>query len=387
LNQTSSAIIKTKLFEETQLGLKRLEALHEIDRIITSSVELSFAIKQIMKIVVTQLDIDAANVLIYDPNSLMFIPENAVGFHNKSLYQKNHQPGNGFASRVALERKIVRVEGQDEFNNQFGDTSTLTQEGFSTCIGIPLIVKGEIKGVLEIFHRSPLQIDNEWEGFLQTLATQLAIAIDNSQMFENLQKSHLELTLSYDATIEGWAKTLELRDQETQGHSERVTSMSVKLARALGMSEEELIHIRRGSILHDVGKIGIPDKILQKPGQLTEDEMAVMREHPTLAYNVLSGSVFLKKALDIPYSHHEKWDGSGYPKGIKAEEIPLAARVFAIIDVYDALRSDRPYRKAWSKGRALKHIKEQSGSHFDPRVVEIFLELVDTDPGFNVYDE
>lgn len=152
------------------------------------------------------------------------------------------------------------------------------------------------------------------------------------------------------------------------------------------MSEEELIHVRRGAILHDVGKIGIPDKILQKPSQLTEDEMAVMREHPTLAYNVLSESVFLEKALDIPYSHHEKWDGTGYPRGIKEMEIPLAARVFAIIDVYDALRSNRPYRKAWPKRKTVKYINEQSGIHFDPRVVEVFLELVDTDPGFIVYD-
>jgi PAS domain S-box-containing protein/putative nucleotidyltransferase with HDIG domain len=386
VNQTSSAIIKTKLFEETQLGLKRLEALHEIDRIITSSVELSFSIKQILQIVVSQLEIDAASLLLYDPKSLMFNTVNTVGLHNNSHNQNNHQVGIGPAAKVALERQIVVINNQDEFKNLFSNASSLIKEGFTAYAGVPLIAKGEIKGVLELFQRSSLQTNNEWKGFLQTLANQLAIAIDNSQMFENLQKSHMELTLSYDATIEGWAKTLELKDQETQGHSERVTLMTVKLARELGMSEEELIHVRRGAILHDVGKIGIPDKILQKPGQLTEDEMAVMREHPTLAYNVLSESVFLEKALDIPYSHHEKWDGTGYPRGIKEMEIPLAARVFAIIDVYDALRSNRPYRKAWSKRKTVKYINEQSGIHFDPRVVEVFLELVDTDPGFIVYD-
>ncbi len=386
VNQTSSAIIKTKLFEETQLGLKRLEALHEIDRIITSSVELSFSIKQILQIVVSQLEIDAASLLLYDPKSLMFNTVNTVGLHNNSHNQNNHQVGIGPAAKVALERQIVVINNQDEFKNLFSNASSLIKEGFTAYAGVPLIAKGEIKGVLELFQRSSLQTNNEWKGFLQTLANQLAIAIDNSQMFENLQKSHMELTLSYDATIEGWAKTLELKDQETQGHSERVTLMTVKLARELGMSEEELIHVRRGAILHDVGKIGIPDKILQKPSQLTEDEMAVMREHPTLAYNVLSESVFLEKALDIPYSHHEKWDGTGYPRGIKEMEIPLAARVFAIIDVYDALRSNRPYRKAWSKRKTVKYINEQSGIHFDPRVVEVFLELVDTDPGFIVYD-
>jgi putative nucleotidyltransferase with HDIG domain len=259
-------------------------------------------------------------------------------------------------------------------------------EGFQQYVGIPLIAKGETKGVLELFHRSRLEARKEWKDFLQTLATQLAIAIDNNQMYENLQRSNLELILSYDATIEGWAKTLELRDQETQGHSERVTAMTVKLARAMGMSEDELIHVRRGALLHDVGKIGIPDSILQKPGQLDEEERKVMEEHPDLAFKVLSGSVFLQKALDIPYCHHEKWDGTGYPRQLAGIAIPLAARIFAIIDVYDALRSDRPYRDAWSKEKTLKFIKEQSGSHFDPQVVEMFLELVEEDWDFNVFD-
>ena len=387
VNQTSSAISKAKLFEETKLGIKRLEALHEIDQIISSSVELTFALNQIMKIIVSQLEIDAAAVLLYNPESQVARCENSFGFSTTTLTQNHIQMDSEFAGRVILERQIVRIDDLEQMNNQFSKSVGFIRENFKTYIGVPLITKGQINGVLEIFHRSPLNTNSEWDGFLQTLATQLAIAIDNSLMFENLQKSHLELTLSYDATIEGWAKTLELRDQETQGHSERVTSLTVRLGRALGLSEEELIHIRRGALLHDVGKIGIPDKILQKPSQLTEDEIKVMREHPILAYNVLSGSVFLETALDIPYSHHEKWDGTGYPRALKGETIPLAARVFAIIDVYDALRSNRPYRKAWSKEKTLKHIKGQSGIHFDPRVVEVFLKLVDTDPGFNVYDE
>ena len=261
-----------------------------------------------------------------------------------------------------------------------------SKEGFQQYVGIPLIAKGETKGVLELFHRSQLRTQKEWNDFLQTLATQLAIAIDNSQMYENLQRSNLELVLSYDATIEGWAKTLELRDQETQGHSERVTAMTVKLARAMGMSEEDLIHVRRGALLHDVGKIGIPDSILQKPGKLDPEERKLMEEHPTLAHNVLSGSVFLQKALDIPYCHHEKWDGTGYPRQLAGSAIPLAARIFAIIDVYDALRSDRPYRDAWSKSKTVDYIKDQSGSYFDPQVVERFLKLVEDDWDFNVYD-
>jgi HD-GYP domain-containing protein (c-di-GMP phosphodiesterase class II) len=384
VNQTASAITKAKLFEDTQLGFKRLEALHEIDRIITSSVELNFAIRQIMQIVVGQLEIDAGSVVLYDPYALTFTPINTIGFRSQD-YKQHYLYGNGYASKVALMRKTLRIDDQEEINNLYKSSEGILNEGFTSYVGVPLIARSEIKGVLELFHRTPLETTPEWDDFLQTLATQLAIAIDNTQMFENLQKSNLELTLSYDATIEGWAKTLELRDQETQGHSERVTIMTVELARAMGLSEEELVHVRRGALLHDVGKIGIPDSILQKPDALNDEERAMMENHPALAFNVLSGSVFLEKALDIPYCHHEKWDGTGYPRQLKGEKIPLAARVFAIIDVYDALRSDRPYRDAWPKSKTIKYIKDQSGIHFDPQVVDTFLSLVDQDPDFNVY--
>jgi HD-GYP domain-containing protein (c-di-GMP phosphodiesterase class II) len=157
------------------------------------------------------------------------------------------------------------------------------------------------------------------------------------------------------------------------------------LAREIGVNKEDIIHLRRGALLHDVGKIGIPDRILQKPGALDQEERQIMEEHPILAYNVLSKSVFLEKALDIPYNHHEKWDGTGYPRQLKGNQIPLAARVFAIIDVYDALRSDRPYRDAWTKEKALSYIEEQSGKHFDPKIVEAFIKLANSDSAFDVF--
>jgi PAS domain S-box-containing protein len=378
VNQTSAVITKAKLFDETQLALNRLEALHDIDRIITSSVDLSFTIKQIMQVVVSQLEIDAASVLIYDKNNLRFTPISSVGF--KNVLPNQHQLfGNGLASKVALERKILRIENQDDIKNQFGSDSEYTRVGYCTYVGIPLIAKGEIKGVLEIFHRSPLQTNNEWEGFLGTLATQLAIAIDNSQMFENLQKSHMELTLSYDATIEGWAQALEMRDMQTEGHSRRVVNLTQDLARTMGIDGKELVHLRRGALLHDIGKMGVPDVILQKPGKLTDEEWEIMRQHPTHAMDWLSSIDYLGPALDIPYCHHEKWDGSGYPQGLKGDEIPISARIFAIIDVYDALRSDRLYRKAWSRKKTIQHIQDQSEKHFDPSVVEKFLEMLKND--------
>jgi len=251
------------------------------------------------------------------------------------------------------------------------------EEDFIVYYGIPLIAKGVLKGVLEIFHREPLSLNSEWLMFSNALAGLAAIAIDNATMFNDLQRSITDLSIAYDSTLEGWAKTLELRDYETEGHSRRVVEMTVKLAGSMGLPAGQVIHIRRGALLHDIGKMGIPDSILQKPGKLTDDEWEIMRQHPVYAFNSLSGIEFLKPALEIPHYHHERWDGSGYPQGLKGEEIPLAARIFAIVDVWDALRSDRPYRQAWSDEKILIHISEQSGKHFDPQVVDAFLKIIE----------
>ena len=188
-----------------------------------------------------------------------------------------------------------------------------------------------------------------------------------------LNRSAQELRSAYGHTIEGWSRALDLRDKETEGHSCRVSEQSVRLAAELGLGEEELIHVRRGALLHDIGKMGIPDQILFKPGPLTDDEWAIMRRHPTFAFELLAPIDYLRPSIDIPYCHHEKWDGSGYPRGLKGEEIPLAARIFAVIDVWDALTSDRPYRPAWPREMARNLIREEAGRHFDPCVVEIFL--------------
>lgn len=192
----------------------------------------------------------------------------------------------------------------------------------------------------------------------------------------NLREAHAQLLDAYTATIEGWTRALDLRDKETEGHSRRVTELTVKLARAYGLDDDELLQIRRGALLHDMGKMGIPDSILHKPGSLTDDEWITMRRHPQFAFEMLSSVEYLKPALDIPYCHHEKWDGNGYPRGLKGEEIPISARLFAIIDVWDALISDRPYRAAWTKEAALAYIKDQSGKHFDPQVVDLFLKEI-----------
>lgn len=208
------------------------------------------------------------------------------------------------------------------------------------------------------------------------LSYEVSLAITNAQLYEKAQRALADISQAYDATLEGWSRMLDMRDQVTDEHTHRVTDLTVELARRMGIPETEMGHIRRGAFLHDIGKMGIPDAILQKPGPLTDSEWAIMRTHPEKAYHVLSKIEYLALALDIPYCHHEKWDGTGYPRKLKGEEIPLSARIFAVVDVYDALTSDRPYRKAWEKDEALIYIKKQSGNHFFPDAVKAFCEMM-----------
>jgi HD-GYP domain-containing protein (c-di-GMP phosphodiesterase class II) len=254
--------------------------------------------------------------------------------------------------------------------------STWKNEGFASYTGIPLIAKGELKGVLEVYHRASFEPEAQWIDLLQNFSTQAAIAIDNAQLFNDLQRSNFELSLAYDATIEGWSRALELHDDEAKGHAQRITDLTLGLARAMGIRDAEMVHIRRGALLHDIGKMGIPDSILLKPSALTDAEWEIMRKHPVYAHEMLTPIAYLRPALDIPYCHHEKWDGTGYPRGLKGEEIPPAARLFAVADVFDSLTRERSYRKAWTIERALDYIKSESGKHFEPKAVNAFLEML-----------
>jgi putative nucleotidyltransferase with HDIG domain len=253
----------------------------------------------------------------------------------------------------------------------------VADEGFISYYAVPFVSKGDVKGVLEVYHRSALDPDPEWLGFMQSMALQAAIAIDNATLFRDIQRTHSELVLAYDTTLEGWARALEIRDKETKGHTERVVEMTLRIARAMGIGEEELVHIRRGALLHDIGKMSTPDSILFSEGPLSAEERRAMENHPRYAFDLLSPIRYLRPALDIPYCHHEKWDGTGYPRGLKAEQIPLAARIFATVDVWDALLNERRYHAAWPREKAREHIRSLAGIHFDPRVVNVFLEMED----------
>jgi len=360
--------------KQIQHQLQKLAALREIDRAISSSLDLYVTLKIFLDELVRQLHIDAADVLLLNPYTQTLEYTAGRGFHSKAVERSRVYLGEGHAGRSALKRRLIKIPNLSEAPGDLSRFALLEDEGFVTYYALPLIAKGQVKGVLEIFHRTLLDPDQEWINFLEALAGQVAIAIDNAELFNNMQRANIELTLAYDTTLEGWSRALDMRDKETEGHTQRVAEMTLLLARALKMGEAEMMHIRRGALLHDIGKMGVPDSILQKPGPLTEEEWEIMRKHPMYAYEMLSPIHFLRPALDIPYCHHEKWDGTGYPRGLKGELIPLSARIFSVVDVWDALRSNRPYRPAWPEDKVREYIRQLAEKDFDPKIVEVFLE-------------
>jgi response regulator RpfG family c-di-GMP phosphodiesterase len=356
--------------------LQRLAALREIDLAITSSLDLRVTLDVILDQVVSRLQVDAACLLLLNPRTQFLEYAAGRGFRGRGMMESRMRVGEGLAGQCALERRTVHHPYLPNEHKNLIRGAAMEAEGFVAYYGTPLVAKGLVLGVLEVFHRSQLEAETDWVDFLEALAGQAAIAIDNATLFDNLQRANLDLILAYDTTLEGWSRALDLRDKETEGHTQRVTELTLDLARAMGLRDEELVHVRRGAMLHDIGKMGIPDHILLKPGPLSDDEWVIMKKHPGYALDLLSPIAYLHPALDIPYAHHEKWDGTGYPRGLRGEQIPQTARIFAVIDVWDALRSDRPYRSAWSQDKALTYIREQAGKHFEPAVVMAFLKLL-----------
>jgi PAS domain S-box-containing protein/putative nucleotidyltransferase with HDIG domain len=361
---------------QTERQLQRLQALRTIDLAISGSFDLRVTLNVVLDQVTSLLGVDAANILMVNPHShtLEYVAQRGIG---ENLHgAPSVRLGEGLVGRAALERRVVMASDLIDVDDSIEAIDLLTDCQPHGYYAVPLIAKGRANGVLEVFCKASFIADGEWLEFLEALAGQAAIAVDNASLFDSLQQSNTELVLAYDATIEGWSRALDLRDKETEGHTQRVTVMAVRLAREMGISEEDLVHIRRGALLHDIGKMGVPDGILHKPDKLTEEEWKKMQAHTTFAYEMLSPIRFLRLAIDIPYCHHEKWDGTGYPRGLKGDVIPLPARIFAIVDVWDALRSDRVYRKALPENEVRDYIRAQSGKHFDPAVVEAFLAML-----------
>lgn len=368
-NQAVQAIANSQLFDDANSRLERLRALREIDKTITAGHDLQSTLDTILDQVISHLRVHAADILLYDDElqTLQF----AAG----------RMPDDTRSSSIRLSAadiQRIRSAHTRPHRRTFERPQSLEDGGYTTYHAVPLVAKGDTKGVLEIFHGESVTPGAEWLEFLEALAGQAAIAIDNVWLFEETSRANREVRDAYDAIIEGWARALALRDIETVGHTRRVTEMTIRLARRMGIHETRLAHVRRGAILHDIGKIGIPDEILLKPGPLTDAERQIMRKHPVYAYELISPIAYLEPAHHIPYYHHERWDGSGYPHGLAGEEIPKAARIFAVVDVFDALTSDRPYRHAWNADDAIAYIQNHAGEHFDPDAVDIFLELIPT---------
>jgi len=367
-------VTERKLAEsQIKRQVEYLKALHMIDMTIAASTDLHMSLRMILNQVISKLQVDAADIMLIDPITHIFEFKDGIGFNTREMTQASIRVTN----KAVFNRETVYIPNLKSHSIDPQREGLIAKENFISYFGVPLMVKGEHIGILEVFHRQPLESDHEWINFLEALAGEAALAIDNGTLFQNLQHSNTDLMLAYDATIEGWSRAMDLRDKETEGHTLRVTDMTMKLCRLMNIDPSKQTQIYRGALLHDIGKLGVPDAILQKPGKLTDKEWVIMRKHPEFAHEMLSTTTYLKPALDIPYYHHEKWDGTGYPQGLKGEEIPLAARIFAIADVWDAITSDRPYRKSMQQEDALDYIKSQTGKHFDPTVVESFLQLLE----------
>lgn len=366
----------THLQHETEVNLRHVQALHAIDQAITTNRNLPIVLRIVLEQVARELHVDAASISLDRGARVAFQVTARIGFPSadmRAMSQEIVEAGEAKVGNHGFKYETRKAADVDKTAIDYDEVIRQTYTGYRA---MPLVVNDEVKGVLEVFNRRPLEPVGHNGDFMHAFATQAAIAVENAALFRELQESNSELTYSYDATIEGWARALELRDDETEGHSRRVADLTWMLARRLGSTEAELAQVRRGALLHDIGKMAIPDSILLKPGALDDREWATMKAHPTYAMQLLAPIPFLQPALDIPYCHHEKWDGSGYPRGLKGEAIPIGARIFAVIDVWDALSSDRPYRRAWDRNQVREHIAGLGGSHFDPVVLNAFLAML-----------
>lgn len=375
-NQAALAISKAQLFEETENRLKLLQSLRMIDRSISNNFDLRITLETVLAHVASFLDLDSAFIVTYEPSSSYVRVIASIGFSRINIDGAVLPVFECACGRAILEREMIKIADlqKEKISSQLANM--VDREGFQSAYVVPLITKGEVKGVLQVFFREKFVPNKSWFEMLEIFAGQAAIAVDNATLFEGLQRKNIELLQAHYETIEGWSHAMDLRDRETEGHTERVTQLTIEFARMQGVQEDQLLYIRYGALLHDMGKLGVPDEVLLKPGPLTGDEWTIMRRHPEFAYEMLKDIKFLRPALDIPRYHHEKWDGTGYPHGLNGQEIPLPARMFALVDVWDALTSDRPYRNAWEPERVIQYIRDNSGKQFDPNLVEPFIRLV-----------
>ncbi len=358
--------------------IRNLRYLVEISKVISGTTDMSKVINEVLNNILDHLGAKGAAVLIYDPDT----------------HDLRYEAGRGFVEaydlddvRISLDAPFVPWQkgskksvflahpqsdpGSPEHLKRFLD------ETFSNYFAVLLTAQDGVKGMLEIFFGEDQASSESWQPYIDALVAQLSNAIEHAQAFGDLQQKVFELTMAYDVTIARFAEAMDRGDNRISRNTQRVSEMTVRLAREMGATEEEIIHIRRGVLLQDISKLSLPEKILQKPGPLTDKEWKIMHQHPQVVFDLLEDIKVLRPALEIPYCHNENWDGSGYPRGLVGDEIPLAARQFAVVNVYDALLTDRPYRPSWEEVDALAYIRSHAGGKFDPVVVDAFFRMLD----------
>jgi putative nucleotidyltransferase with HDIG domain len=370
----SLLMLEQSVSDQLKLKQSQLVALMNVGQMVNSSLGLKRVLEEVMDSLIALMRAERGFLMLRDSYGELSV-RIARGIAQVNLDEEAFKVSKTIVRKVTESGEpILTTNAQND--PRFGGQVSIAAYHLRSILCAPLKIKHDLIGVLYVENRAHAGIFQESDlALISAFADQAAVAIDSARLFEELQESHRELERAYQATLEGWVRALDLRDKETEGHTQRVTILTERLARSMGVDQESLVHIRRGALLHDIGKMGIPDAILLKPGELTEEERELIRKHPVYAYEMLSPIEFLRPALDIPYCHHERWDGTGYPRRLKGEEIPFAARIFPVVDVWDALVSNRPYRKGLPHDEVRQRIQADSGSHFDPRVVEAFMDL------------
>ena len=371
-NQAAIAIENALLYKSEQRRYQEAEKLRQAATAVTSSLNLKEVLGLLLNTLKDVVPFDTASIILPEDDRVRIVATN--GFPDEIQIVDTTYPANDllFDRIIATRQSLIIEDVQLDSRFKKWPASDLIHG----WMGVPMIARGQVIGFITLDSFTSGAFNPGDAELAQSFAHQASVAIENTRLFENLQKTNLELSQAYDTTLEGWGKALELRDKETQGHTLRVTNLTIKLARRMGCTLEQLVQIRRGVLVHDIGKMGVPDQILNKKGPLTKKEWDEMHKHPQHAFDLLYPIAYLRPALDVAYCHHERWDGTGYPRGLRDTQIPLAARIFAVVDVWDALLYERPYRKAWTRKRTIRHIQDQSGTHFDPQVVKIFLQMI-----------
>ncbi len=372
----SLLLLEQSVGDQLKLNQSQLRALMSVGQVINSSLGLRRVLEEVMDSLISLLHAERGFLMLRETNGELAV-QIARGIAHINLDEEAFKVSKTIVKKVVDSGAPVLTTNA-QADPRFDAQMSVAAYQLRSILCAPLKLKNDLIGVLYVDNRAHAGIfkDHDLE-LISAFADQAAVAIDSARLFEDLQESHRELEKAYQATLEGWVRALDLRDKETEGHTQRVTILTQRLARSMGIEGDALVHITRGALLHDIGKMAIPDGILLKPGQLTDDERMLIQKHPVYAYEMLSPIAFLVPAIDIPYCHHEKWDGSGYPRGLRGKEIPFAARIFPVVDVWDALTSNRPYRRAMPQYEVRARIKADSGKHFDPVVVDAFMELKD----------